>query len=281
MRTADRNADGDPGAILTSAPRETGGASLRHIQSLQRGVRLLRVVAESPHSVTGVEAADRAGINRSTAWRLLATLEREGLVEKGPDGRYQVGLRLFTFAAAAPWAGIALRARPILESLSASTNETAALAIAHGGGFEVLDQVDAPHVLSVRWIGLRMPLLSTSIGKLILAALPQEQLEGYLRHPIHPRTPRTLTHPADIRAELEEVRRTGIGTSLGDYEVGVNGVSAAARDAQGRPVAFVSVTGPEVRLPESRIHQIGPLVRDAAKELERALHLYDADREGT
>jgi IclR family transcriptional regulator, KDG regulon repressor len=251
--------------------------ALRHIQSLERGVRLLRVVAESPYPLTGVEAADRSGINRSTAWRLLATLEQEGLVERGADGLFQVGLSLFTLAAAAPWAGVALRARPLLESLSVSTNETAVVAIAHGGGFEVLDQVDGPHVLSVRWVGVRMPLLCTSVGKLILAALPEEQLDGYLRHPIPARTPRTRTEPDDILAELDEVRRTGLGTSVGDYELGVNGVSAAARDARGRPVAFVTVTGPDIRLPESRMGEIGPLVLDTAWDLEHALGLREPE----
>jgi DNA-binding IclR family transcriptional regulator len=251
--------------------------ALRHIQSLERGMRLLEVVAESPYPLTGVEAADRAGINRSTAWRLLATLAREGMLERDSNGLYQVGLRLFTLAAAAPWGAIALRARPILESLSGATNETTAVAIAYSGGFEVLDQVDGPHVLSVRWVGVHMPLLSTSVGKLILAGLSDEELDHYLRHPIHPRTPNTLTDPAAIRAELEEVRRTGIGISLGDHELGVTGVSAAARDARGKLVAFISVTGPEVRLPETRIRQIAPLVRSAAADLEQALGLREPE----
>ena len=67
------------------------------------------------------------------------------------------------------------------------------------------------------------------------------------------------------------MRRTGLGVSLGDYELGVNGVSAPARDNHGRVVAAVSVTGPDVRLSEARIREIAPVLKDAATQLESAL----------
>lgn len=257
----------------------TDPGALRHIQALERGLRLLHVIARSANPLTGVEVADRAGINRSTAWRLLATLEQGGMVERDATGRYQVGVGLFTVAAASRWGAVVRRARPILETLSAAVNETTALAVVQGGGFEVLDQVDGPHALAVRWVGTHMPLLTTSVGKLILADMPHHELDRYLQHPIEVRTTRTLTNPAAIRAELDEVRRTGLGMSLGDYELGVTGVSAAARDERGRISATVSVTGPDVRLAEHRIRDIAPLVRDAAIQLETALRHTTQDQE--
>ena len=123
----------------------------------------------------------------------------------------------------------------------------------------------------MRWIGRRFPLNCTSPGKLVLAALPEAELGAFLARPIEACTPLTLTDPAAIRAELAEVRTTGIATSIGDHELGVIGISAAARDAAGRPVAIVSVTGPDVRLTAARLDAIAPLVRSAADELARAL----------
>jgi len=243
------------------------------IQSLDRGVRLLEVIARNPHPLTGVEVADRAQINRSTAWRLLATLEHARLVERDATGRYEVGIGVFGLAAATRWGSIARRARPILERLCTQVDSTAAVAVVDGGGYEIIDQVDGPYSLSVRWIGVRLPLSCTSVGKLILAALDEQELELFLRHPIAPRTPRTLTDPNDVRAELEEVRRTGVGTSIGDYEIGVNGISAAARDVHGRPVAFIAVTGPDVRLTTAGLPDVAPMVLEAAAELEDALEL--------
>lgn len=243
------------------------------IQSLDRGVRLLEVIARSPHPLTGVEVADRAEINRSTAWRLLATLEHARLVERDATGRYEVGIGVFGLAAATRWGSIARRARPILERVCTQVDSTAAVAVVDGGGYEIIDQVDGPYSLSVRWIGVRLPLSCTSVGKLILAALDEQELELFLRHPIAPRTPRTLIDPDDVRAELEEVRRTGIGTSVGDYEIGVNGISAAARDVHGHPVAFIAVTGPDVRLTTAGLRDVAPMVLQAAAELEDALEL--------
>jgi IclR family acetate operon transcriptional repressor len=261
------------------ARKPTDPGALRHIQSLERGMRLLHVIARSREPLAGVEVADRARINRSTAWRLLATLEQGGMVERDATGRYEIGLELFTLAAASRWGAVIRRARPTLEALSAEVNETTALTVVQGGSFEVLDQVDGPHALAVRWVGTPMPLLTTSVGKLMLADMPEHELDRYVQRPIEVRTPRTLTDPADIRAELDEVRQTGLGVSLGDYELGVNGVSAAARDSHGRMVAAVSVTGPDVRLSEGRIREIAPLLRDAAAQLETALRHTTRDQE--
>ena len=249
----------------------------RHIQSLDRGIRLLDVIAHSPDPLTGVEAADRAEINRSTAWRLLATLEQHSMVERDQTGRYELGIGVFGLAAVTRWGSVARRARPILDRLSSQTEATAAVAVVDGGGFEIIDQADGPHSLSVRWIGARLPLNCTSVGKLILASLSEDELEAYLSHPIDARTPLTLTDPIDIREELSEVRRSGVATSIGDYELGVNGISAAAVDARGRPVAFISVTGPDVRLTSDILPEVGQLVIAGAAELAAALGLQRAD----
>jgi len=243
------------------------------IQSLDRGIRLLEVIVRNDQPLTGVEVADRAEINRSTAWRLLATLEQHDLVERDESGRYGVGIGLFGLAAATRWGAVARRARPILERLCATVDATAAVAVVDGGGYEVIDQVDGLYTLSVRWVGARLPLSCTSVGKLMLASLDEGELESFLRHPIEPRTPRTLTDPNDIRAELDEVRRTGVATSIGDYEVGVNGISAAARDAHGLPAAFIAITGPDVRLTTASLVDVAPLVLAAAAELETVLGL--------
>ena len=157
--------------------------------------------------------------------------------------------------------------------LLAVVDATAAVAVVDGGGYEIIDQVDGSYSLSVRWIGARLPLSCTSVGKLILASLDDHELELFLRHPIAPRTPLTLTDPVAVRAEVDVVRRTGVATSIGDYEVGVNGISAAAYDAHGRPVAFIAVTGPDVRLTTASLPGVGPIVLDAAAELGAALDL--------
>lgn len=247
----------------------------RRIQSLDRGIKLLLQIAASPLPISGSEAAERVGINRSTAWRLLGTLEQHGLIERDDVNKYEVGVAVLRLVAETRWGSVARCARAIIEGLAAETSECAAVSVVSRGGFEVIDQVDGPQALGVRWIGVTGPLTSTSPGKLILATLSDAELEAVLREPIHPRTPKTLTDPDDIRAEIEDVRRRGVAHSIEDHEIGVNGISAAATDVEGRPVAFVTVTGPSSRLPVERLDAVEPLVRTAAARLADALGIAD------
>jgi DNA-binding IclR family transcriptional regulator len=256
----------------TSAPANT-------IQSVDRALRLLAIVAASREPVSGVEVATRAGINRSTAWKLLATLEEHRLVDRDATNRYVVGIGAISLTTASPWTAAAHRARPLLLALSARTAETTVLSVVNGNGITGVSQVDGPNALGVRWVGDPLPLTSTSPGKLLLASLLAADLDAVLLVPVPARTARTCTDPAAIRAEIAAVRARGIATSIGDHELGVNGVSAPIHDRAGRLVAAVSVTGPDVRLGEARIDQIEPLVRDAAARLTEAFGIGANDRE--
>ena len=106
------------------------------VQSVDRALQLLAAaVAAAPRGETATELASRCGINRATAWRLLATLEAHGLVERDPStNRYMIGLALIRMSAAAGYDGLVRRTRPVLERVSAQTGETADLAVAgvHG-----------------------------------------------------------------------------------------------------------------------------------------------------
>ena len=248
----------------------------RTIQALDRGLRLLTLIAESPHPLRRSEVARLAGLNPSTAFRLLATLEVHGLIERVPGGGgYRRGVATLLLASGGIEEAIRRHARPLLEVLRDATGESAVVSAVGVSGFAPIEQVDGVHALSVRMIGMRFPLNCTSPGKLVLAAMTERDLSAFLARPVEACTPVTLTEPAAIRAELEDVRRTGIATSIGDHELGVIGISAAAHDAAGRPVAIVSVTGPDVRLTAARLAAIAPLVRSAADELARALDMSD------
>ncbi len=246
----------------------------RRIQSLDRALRLLFAIADHGRPMSATDAANAIGLNRSTAWRLLGTLEQHGLLERDEANRYELGVATLRLAARAPWAAVARRARPIIEALAEQAGETTAVAVVTRGGFEVIDQVDGPHALGVRWIGVTGPLLYTSPGKLVLATLTEAELEAALDGTIEPRTPRSLTRLDDIRRELDDVRRRGAARSVEDYELGVNGVSAAATGADGRPVAFVTVTGPSSRLSAERLDEAEALVKAAAARLADALEFH-------
>jgi DNA-binding IclR family transcriptional regulator len=242
------------------------------IQAVDRALRLLTVIAEAPQPPNGPELARRAGVNRSTAWRLLATLEHHDLVNRdAASGRYTVGFGAARVAAAVDHGALVRRARPVLRWLLARTGEVSTLTVARGRSLVTIDEVVGEQIVSVRWVGSHNPLTISSVGKLLLASLSDEEIEALLAEPIERRTANTITDPAELRARIDEARRTGLGTSIGEWEIGLNGFSAAARDAAGRPLAFLSVVGPEFRLPESRLGEVGPLLLDAAARLSAEL----------
>jgi DNA-binding IclR family transcriptional regulator len=128
-----------------------------------------------------------------------------------------------------------------------------------------------PHVVAVQWIGRDIPLHTSSAGKLLLAALPPEELDLYLAAPLEARTEQTIVDPDQLRNELQLVRQRGIGTTFGEYEIGLNGFSAATRDAAGYPIAFISITGPDYRLAADRLNELTPLLLAATADTTAAL----------
>src|SRR5258708_37431428 len=120
-----------------------GSSALRTIQSVDRAAALLKAVANSPRPLTVVELAAQGGLNRSTAWRLLATLDSQGLVERDPrTQRFSVGYAIFQIAAAGDYDALVRRAHPVLERLANDTRETANLALPKRFHLLYLPQVD-------------------------------------------------------------------------------------------------------------------------------------------
>jgi DNA-binding IclR family transcriptional regulator len=226
------------------------------VQSVQRAAALLEAISDSAEPRTAPELAELCGLNRSTAWRILATLEVAGLVER-EAGRYSIGHTVARLAAAATDA-LPRAARPHLEELAKRTGETVSLAVPRRLRLVYVDQVQAPHVMAADWLGRAVPLHATSTGKALLAFLPQDEIEAALTPSLQRFTERTITHPGELRAELDRTKRRGYAVSRGELETALWGASAPIRDRQGRPVAVVSVWGAEGRLrAKGRVDELG------------------------
>ncbi len=232
----------------------------RLIQSVDRSIQLLNALSLSRHPRSVAELAAACGLNRSTAWRLLSTLEHHGLIERdGVSQRYAIGYALVRMAAGKTDHSILIRtARPVLERIAAETGETVNLSIATPAGTVVcIDQVDAAPLVGVNWLDRPLPWHCTSAGKLHLAFLPPAELEAYLAHgPFQAMTPQTITDPDVLRSELAETRRRSYSILLNELEPGLHAVSAGVLVAE-RPVAVLSVSGPSFRLTETVLRGLG------------------------
>jgi DNA-binding IclR family transcriptional regulator len=248
-------------------------SSLRTIQAVDRAAALLKAVADSRQPLTVVELAAATGLNRSTAWRLLATLDRHGLVERDPaTQRYSVGYAVLQMAAGGDYDVLVRRARPAVERLANETGETASLAVAKRFDLVYIDQVEAPQIMSPNWLGRSAPLHATSSGKAFLAWLPHEERSALLTPARLKRyTPTTITTRPELEEELEAVRRDGYSICVGELEETLYGVSAAVLNQRERPVAIVTVWGPQHRMPRERLPEIGRRTMHAAGEIQALL----------
>jgi DNA-binding IclR family transcriptional regulator len=244
------------------------GTASAGVQSVDRALRLLKAVAASETPSSAQELAQRCDVNRSTAWRLLATLEAHGLVERDAvTGRYVVGYAAFQIATAEDHDALARRLRPLLERTAEATGEIVTLAIAKRFGLVYVDQADPPGPPSPDWSGRHLPLHATSSGKVFLAWLPADELAAVLPSVLERFTQATIVDQAALDRELEAVRRDGYASCLGEYEDYSNGVSAAVFDTSHRPVAIVNIWGPSLRVTPARLPALGRAALRTAHEM--------------
>jgi DNA-binding IclR family transcriptional regulator len=249
----------------------TSGRS-RTIQSVDRAAALLKAIADSRQPPTVLELAAECGLNRSTAWRLLATLDAHGLIERDPvSQRYSIGYAFLRIAAGAELDPLVRRARPVLERLAGETREAANLAVAKRSHLVYVDQVDPPQIMAPNWFGRSVSFHATSTGKAYLAFLTSEERASVLPEQLERYTATTITDPDRLEEELERVRQDGYAVCVGELEESLFGASAPVLSEQGRPVAIVSVWGTERRLPRERLPEIGRQAAAAANDIEALL----------
>jgi DNA-binding IclR family transcriptional regulator len=242
------------------------------IQSVDRAATLLKGIADARQAPTVVELAEACGLNRSTTWRLLATLERHGLVERDAvTQRYGIGYALLGIAAAADHESLTRRTRPALERLARDTGETVGLAVAKRLHLVYVDQVEAPQIMAVNWLGKAVPLHATSAGKAFLAYLDADERDALLEGELERFTAATVTDRPTLEEQFGAVRRDGYCICVGELEDALFGASAPVLGARRRPVAVVSVWASEHRVPRSRLDAIARRTRQAADEIEALL----------
>jgi DNA-binding IclR family transcriptional regulator len=239
---------------------------VRSTEAAERVVTVLDLLGESPEGLTVGEAARRLDVHASTASRLLATLAGSGLVERdAASRRYRVGARVVGLAAAmVDRLPVVSQARPQLEHLSATTSETANLAIRDGFHVVYVDQVTpAQTVVMASWVGRRSPVHASSSGKVLVAFGAPALADAVARRRLEPLTARTIVSAPRLRQIWAQAHRQGYAASSGELEEGLVTIAAPVL-TDGLAVAAISVSGPAYRLPQRDIPRLARHVIDAA-----------------
>ncbi|HSS95311.1 MAG TPA: IclR family transcriptional regulator [Candidatus Dormibacteraeota bacterium] len=253
---------------MSNDPRDVGV-----IRSVDRAIAILDLLAQDGWRA-GAEVARELGVHRSTALRLLGTLERHALVERDPrTAKYRLGPRLPQLARVVT-GELDLRAvaRPLCESLAVATGETVTLDVLDGDEIVPIEQSTlSTSFVSVNWLGRRTPVHCTASGKVILAFAADPVRLRLLAHPLEARTPRSITDVAQLEKELASAREGGYARTFEELEVGLDAVAAPVFSSDGEVLAAMDVSGPAHRLQAGGGHDVVRLTREAAADLSRRL----------
>lgn len=238
---------------------------------LGKVVTVLDAFSPDDHWVGFTELVKRTGLNKTTLHRLLAELVRTRLIDRS-GARYRLGRHLFELGMrASVERGLIEVATPFLEDLRERTRETVHLGVLEGDEVVYVAKIGGHRqAASPSRIGGRMPLYCTAIGKAMLAHSPSELKTSTLAGPLPRRTPRTITTPGLLARQLDAVVESGVSFEYEESAVGIVCVAAAILDADDRPIAGVSVTGPATRFrPEAHTNQVRAAAAGIAATLAR------------
>jgi IclR family transcriptional regulator, KDG regulon repressor len=252
------------------------------VPAVESAISLLEVLgAAQPMSLT--EISKKLGLGKSSVYRLLVTLVRRGYVERDPHSdRYQLTYGLFALGSrAVERLGLREVAQPIMQRLGSQTGESVNLGVLDGFRTVSIHLVESAHPLHIHMRIGGVPAHATSTGKVLLAALPPDELARRLTgRRLMNLTDRTIKNRAALQKELRRVRDQGYAVDDEECSLGLRCVGAPVRDHHGTVVAALSVVAPCHRLPSSALQAAAGTVREAAQEISRRLGFVEGQPRG-
>jgi len=244
------------------------------VGTLARGLDVLELFAAGEPELSQTEISERLGLPPPTVHRLTKLLAERGYLVRDPGTRrLRLGLELARLVPPL-MSGLHLPdvARDRLRALAEETGETVNLAVLHGGDVVYLLTESGARLLTPRAaIGQRLPAHCTALGKCLLAQLPEpEARRAAGREPYAALTPRTLTHWRELRASLEEVRRTGLAVSHEEYELGLDSIAVPVAWDDGAGPAAVNVSLPSARATKKARAELAARLTAAAEQIGAA-----------
>jgi DNA-binding IclR family transcriptional regulator len=245
------------------------------VPALERALRLLLALARSPDALTLAELSSAVGVSRSTVYSLLATLHDFGFVEKDPRHKtYRLGIATFELGSAyLSKVDLVQSFDEVAKRLVARCSETVKLAVLDGRDVVYLGRQQGLHsVQLVARVGSRMPAHATAVGKVLLAALDDTEIERlYAGYQLRALAANTATDLDSLLARVQTVRHEGIAFDDAESNPGAYCVAAPIRDHTDRVVAAMSIGLPRDRYSPQRMAELAELVAEHALALSRAI----------
>jgi DNA-binding IclR family transcriptional regulator len=243
--------------------------------AVERALAMLEAVAQEPEGLSNAEISRKLQIPKSSASYILRTLERQAYLNRDTGtGKYRVGLKILSLSRGA-LSGLDVRevALPIMRHLMEKTNLTCHLAILDGPDAVYIEKVEPQGFIKMdTWVGRRMRVHATSVGKALVAHIPQEKLEKILASAgMEKRTAKTITTPSRLHKELERVRVQGYAVDDEENNIGARCVGAPVFNQGGVIEASVGLSGTTNQVNAQTIPRIVEQLKDAARHISMQL----------
>jgi len=245
------------------------------VTSIERALTILELLSQSKRGLTNAEISRKLKLPKSTASYILRTLKHKGYLHRDDDlGKYRISAKLFSIGSQ-PLRDLELHdvAFPALQDLVNKTDLTGHLAILDGHEAVYIEKIDKPGFIRMNtWIGRRLDVHCTAVGKALTAYLPQEGVEEIIRHKgLSKHTPKTITSLNHLLRELAKVRANGYALDDAENNLDVVCIAAPIFNMEGRVAAAVGLTGTESQMRSHKFESHVRLIKHAAKQISHEL----------
>lgn len=244
-------------------------------QSVIRASAILKALGQNPSPTGLMELSHQVGLSPSTVYRLLVTLQSQGLVEQEPlMGKYSLGTELLILGSIALGQKVPEEVSQVwMERLAAEVGENVNLGILYEGKVVYVKHIESQEVLRpVQRVGVVAPAHSTAQGKILLAYLPEEELDKIIKtHGLEARTPKTIISPQKLKEHLAQIRAQGYSVDNEEYNLGIRCLAVPVRNHAGSVIASLSVSGPSTRWNQEKMEAYKKIICEAGLAISRSL----------
>lgn len=245
------------------------------IKVLEKALDILDLFDNKSEELSAAEINQRLGLNKTTTFRILRILEESDYLERAPESlKFRLGFKLYRLGSLVEGnVEIQKLAHPFLEDLKDKCDETVHLVVLHSGEALYLDKIEGKKAIRVvSRVGMKLPAHCSGVGKVLLASLPEANVEKILRKRGLKRfTRNTISDLETLKKELARVRVQGYAIDNEEIEVGLKCVAAPIMDSRGEVIAAISISGPRDRFLESDIARLLPMVLNTSEQISNCL----------
>jgi DNA-binding IclR family transcriptional regulator len=265
-----------PGLQCETAMKASLSAEPSGVRVLHKTLDILEIIKSRESGFKLADLTRSVELPKATVYRILATLEGRGYLDRATDGSYRMAKKMFDLQRSESIEQILSRvSQPVMQRIVDCTKETVNLGILDGGEVVVINTVESPQAVRMSSkIGNRRHLHSTALGKIFLAGLPEKEFLRLIRMKGLPRlTPNTLVNKAEVIAEIERVHKQGYALDNQENEMEGRCIGAPVLGPDERVVAAMSISGPVFRMDLARARSLVKDLKSACAEISEAIRL--------